>query len=102
MGDDVCDVISLDLYPPKHTHTDLSKEYNELVRITPANKLTALGEIGVVPSLSMLAETRIPWVWYMIWSNDYGASGEWTTNEELRRAYDHPYAVTLDQLPRLY
>ncbi|KWX72301.1 glycosyl hydrolase [Paenibacillus jilunlii] len=102
VGDDVCDVISLDLYPPKHTHTDLSIEYNELVRITPANKLTALGEIGVVPSLSMLAETRIPWVWYMIWSNDYGASGEWTTNEELRRAYDHPYAVTLDQLPRLY
>ncbi|WP_099091739.1 glycosyl hydrolase [Paenibacillus riograndensis] len=102
VGDDVCDVISLDLYPPKHTHTDLEKEYNGLVKITPANKLAALGEIGVLPGIPALSETRIPWVWYMIWSNDYGASGEWTAKEELRQAYDHPYAVTLDTLPRLY
>ncbi|UQZ33381.1 beta-mannosidase [Paenibacillus sp. PK3_47] len=102
VGDDVCDVISMDLYPPKHTHTDLESEYSRLVKITPANKLTALGEIGVIPSIPMLAETRVPWLWYMTWSNEYGSSEEWTTNEELRGAYNHPYAVTLDKLPKLY
>lgn len=102
VGDDVCDVISLDLYPPKHTHTDLETEYHQLVKITPANKLTALGEIGVLPSIPRLAETHIPWIWYMTWSNDFGATEEWTTEEELRAAYAHPYAVTLDTLPRLY
>lgn len=102
VGDDVCDVISMDLYPPKHTHTDLENEYARLVQITPANKLTALGEIGVLPSIPMLSETHIPWLWYMTWSNEYGASEEWTTNEELRRAYNHPYAVTLETLPKLY
>lgn len=102
VGDDVCDVISRDLYPPKHTHTDLKKEFDELVSITPANKIVALGEIGVVPSIPMLAETRVPWTWYMTWSNEFGSSEEWTTKEELRNAYDHPYAVTLDKLPQLY
>ncbi|WP_405108604.1 glycosyl hydrolase [Paenibacillus sp. FSL K6-1217] len=102
VGDDVCDVISLDTYPPKHTHTDLEDEYNRLVKITPANKLTALGEIGVLPSIPRLSETHIPWVWYMTWSNEFGATEEWTTKEELRHAYGHPYSVTLDMLPRLY
>ncbi|RIX59603.1 beta-mannosidase [Paenibacillus nanensis] len=102
VGDDVCDIISRDLYPPKHTHTDLEQEYNELIQITASRKLTALGEIGVLPSISMLSETRIPWVWYMTWSNDFGASEEWTTKEELRSAYNHPYAVTLDKLPKLF
>lgn len=102
VGDDVCDIISRDLYPPKHTHTDLKKEFNELIKITDTTKLTALGEIGVLPSIPMLSESRIPWVWYMTWSNDFGASDEWTSKEELHKAYHHPYAVTLDKLPKLF
>jgi Beta-mannanase len=102
VGDDVCDVISCDLYPPKHTHTDFQKEYTALRAITNAPKPAALGEIGVLPSIPMLSETRIPWVWYMTWSNEFGASDQWTSKEELRRAYNHPYAVTLDKLPQLY
>lgn len=102
VGDDVCDIISCDLYPPKHTHTDLQKEYTALRTITNAPKPAALGEIGVLPSIPMLSETRIPWVWYMTWSNEFGASDQWTSKEELKRAYNHPYAVTLDKLPQLY
>ncbi|WP_228745301.1 glycosyl hydrolase [Paenibacillus sp. S150] len=101
-GDDVTDVISRDLYPPKHVHTDQRKEYEELVRITPTPKVTALGEIGVIPSMSQLSETRIPWTWYMTWSNEYGASEEWNSREALKQAYHHEYAITLDKLPRLY
>ncbi|GMK39177.1 hypothetical protein PCCS19_22310 [Paenibacillus sp. CCS19] len=102
VGDDVTDVISRDLYPAKHCHTDLKPEYEELVQITRAPKLAALGEIGVQPSMKQLSLTRIPWVWYMIWSNEFGASGEWTSEEELREAYQHEYAITLDRLPALY
>ncbi|MGO4111023.1 glycosyl hydrolase [Paenibacillus sp. YAF4_2] len=101
-GDDVTDVISRDLYPPKHTHTDLRPEYEELIRITSEPKLVALGEIGVLPSINQLSLTRIPWVWYMTWSNDFGSTAEWTSEEELLQAYHHEYAVTLDKLPVLY
>jgi mannan endo-1,4-beta-mannosidase len=102
VGDDVVDVISRDLYPPRHSHTDLIDKYDELVKITPTNKLVALGEIGVIPSIPQLSKTHVPWVWYMTWSNEFGSTGEWTSEEELHRAYNHDYAITLDKLPKLY
>ncbi|MEF2964807.1 glycosyl hydrolase [Paenibacillus sp. M1] len=102
VGDDVADIISRDLYPPAHQHTDLRAEYEELIRITPTPKPVALGEIGPIPSISQLAESRIPWLWYMTWSNDFGKTELFTTKEELRSAYDNDYAITLDKLPRLY
>lgn len=102
VGDDVVDVISRDLYPPKHTHTDLKKEFDELVTITPASKIVALGEIGTIPSIPMLSESRVPWAWYMTWSQDFGSTELWNSNEELQKAYGHEYAITLDKLPKLY
>lgn len=102
VGDDAADVISRDLYPVKHQHSDLKKEYDELVQITPTEKIVALGEIGIIPSLQQLSETHIPWAWYMTWSGDFCTSEEWTTREELYHAYHHDYAITLDKLPKLY
>ncbi|MNO20997.1 Mannan endo-1,4-beta-mannosidase [compost metagenome] len=102
VGDANVDIISRDLYPPAHQHTDLRKEYEELIQITPTEKLVALAEIGSIPSVSALAESRIPWLWFMTWSNDFGKTELFTNKEELRRAYHHEYAVTLDRLPKLY
>ncbi|MNC69109.1 Mannan endo-1,4-beta-mannosidase [compost metagenome] len=96
------DIISRDLYPPAHQHNDLRKEYEELIQITPTEKLAALAEIGPIPGVSALAESRIPWLWFMTWSNDFGKTELYTTKEELRRAYHHEYAITLDRLPELY
>lgn len=102
VGDDVTDVISQDFYPEKHNHTDLKKEFDTLVAITPASKIVAVGEIGVIPSASMLSESRVPWAWYMTWSKDFGSTDLWNTEEELRNMYGHEYAITLDKLPKLY
>lgn len=102
VGDDVADIISRDLYPPKHQHSDLKDKYEELIKITLANKLVALGEIGVIPSIAQFSQTRIPWVWYMTWSNDFGSTDVWTSTEELYNAYHSDYAITLDKLPKLY
>jgi len=101
VGDSFCDVISRDLYLPDHTHSDYSEKYDELVKITAADKITAIGESGPVPSLALLSKTRVPWTWFMTWSK--GRCGEdATSHEELRAAYNSEYAVTLDRLPELY
>jgi mannan endo-1,4-beta-mannosidase len=102
VGDDVTDVISRDLYLAKHHYTDLKEEYDELIQITPANKLVALGEVGVVPSIQQLSVTNIPWVWYMTWSNDFCTTEDWNSNEEVYNLYHHDYAITLDKLPELF
>jgi len=102
VGDDVVDVISRDLYMEKHQHSDYRKEYEELIKITPANKLAALGEVGIIPSITQLAKSKIPWAWYMTCSNEFAASEDWNYNEELNKLYNSDYAITLDKLPKLY
>ena len=100
VGDDVCDIISRDVYLEAHDHSDYAKHYAELTAITPADKIAALGETGPLPDLDMLSKTRIPWTWFMTWSK--GVCYNQTSREELRAAYQSGYAVTLDKLPGLY
>lgn len=101
VGDDYCDIISKDIYPQAHHHSDLAGEYQELIRISPLGKPAAIAETGTIPSIPMLSKTRIPWLWFMTWCDDL-LSEKYTYKYELYQAYNHPYVVTLDQLPELY
>ena len=101
-GDGVVDIITRDLYPPKHVHTDLIKEYDELSSITTSNKLMGLGEIGTLPSVTQLSKTRVPWCFYMTWSNDFCIGEEWNSNQVLYDTYNNDYAITLEKLPNIY
>ncbi|MDR0302934.1 MAG: glycoside hydrolase family 26 protein [Treponema sp.] len=100
VGDEYCDVISRDMYLPEFTYSDYREYYDELVQITAAKKITALGETGPLPSLAQLARTQIPWTWFMTWSK--GICRERTSREELYAAYNSAYGITLDKLPALY
>jgi mannan endo-1,4-beta-mannosidase len=102
VGDDVCDVISRDMYPPAHQHSDHKDRYEELIQITPSKKIAAIAEIGTIPSVPQLSQTKIPWVWFMTWCNEIISSEKYTTKKELYQAFNHDYAITLDKLPKLY
>jgi len=102
VGDDVADIISVDLYPEAHLHIDHQEAYDKLIQITKVDKLVALGEIGTLPGIESLSQSRIPWLWYMTWSNEFCMTENVTKNEVLQSLYAHPYAITLDQLPTLY
>jgi len=100
VGDEYCDIISRDVYLKEYTHGDYRKEYDELVQITTADKIAALGETGPVPDIAALSQMRIPWAWFMTWSK--GAFKNMTKPEILQAAYSHDYGITLDRLPQLY
>lgn len=102
VGDDVCDVISRDMYPPAHCHTDQMSAYAELVQITKEKKIAAIAEIGTIPSVPELSRSKVPWAWYMTWCTEHVTSEKYTDKEELYRSYNHEYAVTLENLPQLY
>lgn len=101
VGDEYCDVISRDMYPQAHHHTDQAENYKELIRISPGGKLAAIAEIGTIPSIVQLSDTRVPWLWFMTWCGEV-LSEKYTYKYELYQAYNHTYAVTLDRLPELY
>lgn len=94
-GDEYVDVISRDLYPEKHTHTDYGKEYEELVAQTTRNKVAALAEVGCLPDIKQLQESRVPWAYYMIWSHEYCIGETFNSKAKLKELYGSDYAVTL-------
>lgn len=101
-GDDVMDIITCDMYPPAHEHTDCRGKFEEIRNIPSAGKLYAIGETGTIPDVSAVTENSIPWCWFMTWSNEFGGTDQYTSEEELKRAYSHENSVTLSRLPKLY
>ena len=101
-GDDVVDFISRDMYPEPHAHTAHEEKLSELKNVTAADKPALIGEIGTIPSVEALESSRSKWISYMTWCGDFCLKESFTDNEELNLMYHHPWAVTLDKLPRLY
>lgn len=101
-GDDVVDIISRDMYQPKHEHTSQAKMYNELIGITSRKKIVLIGETGTLPSAVDIVKEGIGWATYMTWSKEFCMSDRYTTREVLKEMYESPYAVTKDKLPELY
>ena len=67
-GDEYVDVISVDVYLDKYKSTDYKEEYEALIRQTTDKKVAALAEVGYIPDIGMLAESKVPWAYYMAWS----------------------------------
>ena len=102
VGDEYCDIISRDIYPPAYTYGDFKDKYDELIKITDAKKGAALGENGILPDAEALSASRVPWLWYMTWSGWFVLTEKFNEDEALNRLYQHEYAITLDRLPRFY
>ena len=99
VGDGYCDVVTGDWYEPPHQHTAMKKGFEELQGITP-NKPYAMGELGLFPSVDKMKEEKAEWLWFMMWSGEFVLTEKCTTEVVLKEQYNHPYAVTLDKLPK--
>ena len=102
VGDEYCDIISRDIYPPAHSYGAFQKEYDELITITEMKKGAALAETGIIPDAGELKNNHTPWLWYMTWSGGFTLTEEFNEYEALNKLYQHEYAITLDKLPKLY
>ncbi len=97
-GDFYVDVISRDIYVEKQMVTDYEKEYEELICNTTREKVVALAECGVIPDISMLEKSKIPWSYYMTWSKEFCIGEEYNIKERVKAMYNSKYAITLDSL----
>lgn len=101
VGDAYCDILTADRYPEAHRHTSMKDVYDGLREITE-NKPIAIGEIGTIPDVSSMESDGAEWLWFMMWSGPFVLTENWTTKEVFAAQYNHPYAITLEKLPRLY
>ena len=95
-GDEYVDVISMDIYLKEYRPTDYAAEYERLREQTTRNKIAALAEVGYMPDIQLLSESRVPWAYYMTWSKEFCIGEQYNTAAALRQMYDSEYAVMND------
>ena len=101
VGDEYCDVVTADFYPPEHTHTSMKERYDKVAAIS-AEKPVAIGENGTLPDVALMKEEHAEWLWFMTWSKDFAYSERFTTEAVFKEQFNHPYAITLEKLPKLF
>lgn len=101
VGDEYCDIVTSDHYPPAHQHTSMKVQLDALKKVT-ADKPYAIGEIGVVPDVEAVEKEQADWLWFMVWSGVFVLEDKFNTVEAYKKQYNADYAITLDKLPKLY
>lgn len=95
-GDAYVDIVSRDIYSEPGRKTDYAAEYRELIRNTTAQKPAALAEIGILPDIKLLSESKTPWIYYMTWSGKFVLTEDMNSSEELRYIYGNNYSIDLN------
>lgn len=62
-----------------------------------ANLLIPLHECGVLPDPDQCAKDGMMWSWWMLWHTNFVRDHD---KEQLKRIYNHPLILTLDELKR--
>lgn len=94
-GDEYVDVVSVDIYLEKYEPTDYREYYEKLVSATTGNKVAALAEVGYIPDIHKLEQSRVPWAYYMTWSKEFCIGERYNQTEQLKSMYASSYSVTL-------
>ncbi len=107
-GDDVVDIVGIDIYGDKQDYSPREKEFKRAETYADEYKMVALTETGVMPDPDLLIETESNWLWFLIWSGELvldkdqkSYSEEYTEANMLQKVYQHEYVITKDELPVL-
>ncbi|WP_339157967.1 glycosyl hydrolase [Paenibacillus sp. FSL W8-0186] len=98
-GDDVVDMVSVDIYNPAGDYNPSIAKYEALVSLADSKKMAALAENGPIPDPDALQEYGADWSFFSTWTGDYIRDGKTNTIEHLKKVYQHDYVITLDELP---
>ena len=98
-GDEYVDIIGQDHYPMDGKNGPAKDVFDELAAFGRGNKLVALSENGPIPDPDRLVEEKAGWLFFTTWSGR--TLTQRNSNEQLIKAYHHPYVLNLGDLPNL-
>ena len=100
-GDDVVDMISLDVYPRAGTHPTYAASYKLMRDFTDGRKPVVLSENGSIPNIDQLLAEGGGWGYFCTW-NGFGNDLSRHTIDFLRTVFNHEQVITLDELAAAY
>lgn len=107
-GDDVVDMIGLDVYPKTWSffgliegrHPTFSDDYKQMRAFTGGRKVVALTENGAIPDPDKLFAEGGGWAYFLTW-NQFENNPEQNSAAFLKSVYHHPRVITLDEFPEI-
>ncbi|WP_408894500.1 glycosyl hydrolase [Paenibacillus taichungensis] len=99
-GDDVVDIVSVDVYPEAGDHSPLAKRYENLRELVNDSKIIALAENGSIPDPKQMKAQGVYWSWFCTWTGEFLKGGNHNTVAYLKEVYNSEDVITLDQLPK--
>lgn len=100
-GDDVVDMISLDVYPPAGSHPTFSADYKRMRDFRNGRKVVVMSENGAIPEIDALFAEDAGWGYFCTW-NGFENNPAQNSAAFLQTVYNHAKVITLDELPALY
>lgn len=107
-GDDTVDAVGWDIYGNDKEYYAYPDTWRLAQSIPRANaKLVTLSENGPIPDPELLISQKVPWSWFMTWNDgdkgnpadDFFSGPKFMDDAFKKRVYNHPYVLTLDELP---
>ena len=102
-GDAYVDILGDDIYMLPRQYGPQIRNFLALRDCSPAGRMLALTETGVLPDVEQCFAANICWSWFCGWEYDYivkdGAySSEYTEEDMLRKIYGSEHVLNLDDL----
>lgn len=97
-GDQYVDAVSADSYPGAFNYTPQSGTFDRLVTLGSNRKLIAMTENGAIPDPDLLQIYDASWSWFCTWNNFPRTD---SSVAHLQKVFNHPYVLTLDELPAI-
>ena len=103
-GDDVVDIVGVDIYTDK-IDVPQTAQYNFMNDVTSGKKLTTISECGNIPDPKAQFDGGLNWSWFMVWPSGDGGStpGGYAKNTadywKLIQGYDN--VLTREDMPSL-
>jgi hypothetical protein len=100
-GDDLVDMISLDVYPPAGTHPTYSADFRRMRDFKMGRKVVVMSENGAIPDIDPLFAEGGGWSYFCTWN---GFENDLSRNSVafLDTVFNHEKVLTLDEVPSAY
>lgn len=90
-GREYYDIVGPDTYSKK----EQEKLFHAIVKMHGDDLLIPLHECGTLPDPEECKQRGTMWMWWMLWHTSYLTNHD---KEELKRIYNHPFVLTLDEM----
>lgn len=108
-GDDVVDIVGIDIYPEAHEYGSNINQFLEVYEYADSKKMLTLSENGTMTDPDLALRDRAMWSYFGTWGGEFVAesfgmnffSEKYTEIEMLKKIYNHENIITFDELPDL-